>query len=116
MPGRGALTGCGCPHTKIAIRADGVIVPCNMLAHLELGRINQDALAEVWQQHPTLASLRSRHLIPLSSFEFCAGCDYIAYCTGNCPGLAYTLTGQVDQPSPDACLRRFLADGGRLPV
>ncbi len=28
--------------------------------------------------------------------------------------MAYTLTGQVNHPSPDACLRRFLADGGRL--
>ena len=30
------------------------------------------------------------------------------------PGLAYTLTGKVDHPSPDACLRRFLDEGGSL--
>jgi hypothetical protein len=29
--------------------------------------------------------------------------------------LAHNLTGQVDHPSPDACLRRYLEDGGKLP-
>ena len=37
------------------------------------------------------------------------------YSTGNCPGLSYTLVGEVNHPSPDACLRKFLDEGGRLP-
>ncbi|RPJ55630.1 MAG: SynChlorMet cassette radical SAM/SPASM protein ScmE [Acidobacteria bacterium] len=110
----GRLTACGCPRSKISVRADGAIVPCSMLAHTELGRINQDSLAEIWQHSPALNQLRSRHTIPLTKFEFCAGCSYIPYCTGNCPGLAYTLTGKVDHPSPDACLRRFLEEGGTI--
>jgi Fe-coproporphyrin III synthase len=110
----GHLTGCGCPTSKIAVRADGAIVPCSMLAHMVLGHINRDSLAEVWQSSPSLNALRRRHTIPLADFQFCAGCSYTPYCTGNCPGLAYTLTEQVDHPSPDACLRRFLADGGEL--
>jgi len=110
----GRLTGCGCPSNKISVRADGAIVPCNMLAHMELGRINHDSLAEVWQNSPDLNQLRTRHYISLAEFEFCTGCSYIPYCTGNCPGLAYTLTGQVDHPSPDACMRRFLEEGGTI--
>ena len=115
FPNRGCLTACGCPSSKIAVRADGAIVPCSMLAHSELGRINQDSLAEIWQHSPALNQLRSRHTIPLTGFEFCAGCSYIPYCTGNCPGLAYTITGRIDHPSPDACLRRFLEEGGTIP-
>ena len=115
FPNRGRLTACGCSSSKIAVRADGAIVPCSMLAHSELGRINQDSLAELWQQSPALNQLRSRQMIPLTGFEFCAGCSYIPYCTGNCPGLAYTITGEVDHPSPDACLRRFLEEGGIIP-
>ena len=111
----GRLTACGCPSNKISVRADGTIVPCSMLALSELGRINQDSLAEIWQHSPALNQLRSRHTIPLTGFEFCTGCSYIPYCTGNCPGLAYTLTGTVDNPSPDACLRRFLEQGGAIP-
>ncbi|MCG6537439.1 MAG: SynChlorMet cassette radical SAM/SPASM protein ScmE, partial [Syntrophales bacterium LBB04] len=110
----GRLTACGCPSNKISIRADGTIVPCNMLAHIELGRINQDSLGEIWRNSPALNRLRNRHTIPLTTFPFCSGCPYIPYCTGNCPGLAYTLTGMVDHPSPDACLQRFLKEGGAI--
>ena len=115
FPNGGRLTACGCPSSKISVRADGAIVPCNVLAHVELGRINQDSLAEIWQHSTALNQLRSRHAIPLTGFEFCAGCSYIPYCTGNCPGLAYTIAGQVEHPSPDACLRRFLEEGGTIP-
>ncbi len=110
----GHLTACGCPTNKITVRADGAIIPCSMLAHIELGRINRDRLADVWLGSPPLNDLRARRFIPLTNFEFCAGCAYTPYCTGNCPGLAYTMTGKIDHPSPDACLRRFLADGGSL--
>jgi SynChlorMet cassette radical SAM/SPASM protein ScmE len=114
FPNGGRLTACGCPSNKIAVRADGMIIPCCMLPHVVLGRINHDSLEEVWQSSPGLKQLRERHTIKLSNFEFCAECAYIPYCTGNCPGLAYNLTGQVDHPSPDACLRRYLKDGGLL--
>ncbi len=110
----GRLTACGCPSNTISVRADGVIVPCNMLAHVTLGRISHDSLADIWQNSPALNRLRNRHTIPLTDFKFCDGCSYIPYCTGNCPGLAYTLTGMVDHPSPDACLRRFLKEGGAI--
>jgi SynChlorMet cassette radical SAM/SPASM protein ScmE len=115
FPNRGRLTACGCPSSKISVRADGAIVPCNMLNHIELGRINHDYLTEIWRNSPALNQLRNRHTIPLTDFKFCAGCSYIPYCTGSCPGLAYTLTGKVDHPSPDSCLRKFLEDGGTIP-
>lgn len=111
----GHLTACGCPFSQIAVRADGAIVPCSLLPHVVLGHINRDSLREIWQTAPALADLRRRREIPLSDFEFCAGCEYQPYCTGNCPGLAYSLTGQVNHPAPDACLRGYLADGGSLP-
>jgi len=112
----GRLTGCGCTHDSIAVRADGTIVPCSILAHLELGRINRDSLLEVWQKNQALNSLRRRHHIRLADFDYCSDCGYLDYCTGNCPGLGYAMTGQVNFPSPDACLKRFLADGGSIPA
>jgi SynChlorMet cassette radical SAM/SPASM protein ScmE len=113
--GRGYLSGCNGPMNTLAVRADGVMVPCGQMSHLELGRINKDNLQEVWQEHPELRRLRERHKIPLSDFEFCKGCDYINYCSGNCPATAYTILGKENHPSPDACLKRFLEAGGRLP-
>jgi SynChlorMet cassette radical SAM/SPASM protein ScmE len=115
MPGRGYLTGCGGPMSKIAVRADGVMVPCAQMPHIEIGRINKDDLKEVWKNHSELKRLRERRNIPLNDFECCKGCEYINFCTGNCPALAYTIWGEENHPSPDACLRRFLEEGGRLP-
>jgi SynChlorMet cassette radical SAM/SPASM protein ScmE len=115
LPGGGYLTGCGGPMSKIAVRADGVVVPCTQLNHMELGHINEDDLIEVWQNHPQLKRLRDRCTTPLADFEFCKGCNYIPYCTGSCPALASTILGKENHPSPDACLKRFLEEGGRLP-
>ena len=112
----GFLTACGCVMNKIAVRADGAIVPCTMLSHMKIGQINKDDLKDIWQNHPEMKKIRQRRNIPLSDFEFCKGCEYSNSCTGNCPGLAYTITGKVNHPSPDACLRQFLEDGGKLPA
>jgi SynChlorMet cassette radical SAM/SPASM protein ScmE len=115
MPGRGHLSGCNGPMETLAVRADGAMVPCGQMSHIELGRINRDDLQEIWQEHRELKRLRERHNIPLKDFEFCQECEYINYCTGNCPALAYTILGKENHPSPDACLKRFLEAGGRLP-
>jgi SynChlorMet cassette radical SAM/SPASM protein ScmE len=99
----------------MAVRADGVMIPCNQMSHIKLGRINHDDLKEAWQSHPELERIRNRREIPLADFEFCKGCGYTRYCSGNCPALAYTTVGEENHPSPDACLRRYLEAGGRLP-
>jgi len=109
----GRLTGCGCHFTTCAVRADGVIIPCVLLAHMEMGRINKDSLEAVWNNSPVLAELRSRSSIELKDFEYCRACLYSPYCTGNCPAMAYTQSRRVNAPSPDGCLRRFLDSGGR---
>jgi SynChlorMet cassette radical SAM/SPASM protein ScmE len=114
-PGRGHLIACGGVYSKLAVRADGVMVPCIQLSHLELGRINQDDLGEVWRHHPELTHLRERQQTPLSDFPFCQGCEYLPYCSGGCPALSYTRTNKENQPVSDGCLRYFLAQGGRLP-
>lgn len=110
----GRLTGCASPSRRIAVRSDGTMVPCTLLSHVELGRVNRDALNDVWRSSPALQRLRLRCTISLARFDFCAGCCYIPYCTGDCPGVAYSLTGEIDRPNPDACLRRFLEDGGSV--
>ena len=77
--------------------------------------MNKEDLKEVWQNHPELKRIRERGRIPLGDFDFCRDCVYIHYCSGNCPALAYSLTGKENHPSPDACLKRFLEGGGKLP-
>lgn len=111
----GCLAGCGGVLDTIAVRADGMVTPCVQLNHIILGRINQDKLSDIWQNHPALQKIRTRRDISLSSFEFCNSCEYLSYCKGGCPGLTYSVMGVEHHPSPDTCLRKYLADGGRLP-
>lgn len=111
----GYLRSCGGVFSKMAIRADGIMIPCGQIPHIELGRINKDSLKEVWQNHPELKRLRDRRDTSLKDFDFCKDCKFIPYCRGGCPALAYTLTGNENNPSPDACYRTFLDAGGKLP-
>jgi len=111
----GYLTGCSGPMTKLAVRADGVIVPCAQMPDMELGVINKDDLKEIWWNHPDLNRFRNRVNIPLTDFEFCRNCEYVDYCTGNCPAVASSMVHDPWQPSPDACYRRFIESGGKLP-
>ncbi|MDD1778651.1 MAG: SPASM domain-containing protein [Candidatus Helarchaeota archaeon] len=80
-----------------------------------MGRINQDSLLDIWQNHPRLMAMRNRHNISLASFAFCKDCRYLVFCTGNCPAGAYSYFGTDCHPNPEGCYRQFLTDGGVLP-
>jgi SynChlorMet cassette radical SAM/SPASM protein ScmE len=110
IPGRGRLVGCGCIFDRLAVRADGAITPCVMLPQMVLGRIGEDRLDDVWKNSQALQEMRSRCSVPLATFEECQDCSWRESCTGNCPGTAYSLTGEVDRPCPEACLKRFHND------
>ena len=101
--------------TKLAVRADGVIIPCAQLAGMKLGRINSDSLTEVWRDNEELNLFRNRSAIPLAVFDFCRDCEYAAFCRGGCPAVADSMLGNAYHPSPDACYKRFLEAGGVLP-
>jgi len=109
IPGRGRLVGCGCVFDKLAVRADGRYVPCVMLPTFTLGEIGRDSLSGVWQQAQALQSLRRRRDIALKDFTECRDCPWLASCTGNCPGMAFALTGTVDRPCPEGCLKNYVA-------
>ena len=116
VAGRGRLVGCGCVYDSFAVRSDGAYIPCVMLPHLVLGRIGETPLTEVWQNAESLCRLRERRGIALEEFDECRLCEWQSSCTGNCPGTAFTATGDVDRPCPSTCLKRFqeqLADQGQ---
>lgn len=113
--GCGVLGSCGGVFSCMAVRADGVMTPCTQMPHIELGRINQDNLREVWQYHPEMKRLRERRNTELRSFARCRDCEYADYCRGGCPAVAYGLGRDENIPSPDACYKQFLSDGGELP-
>ncbi len=112
----GALTGCGCHATKLSVRSDGHYTVCSIISGISLGKINSDKLVEVWKNSSALCGFRERHNIKLSTFDYCSDCNYSDYCTGNCPAIAYSITGNAHQPAADACYKLFLEQGGILPT
>jgi SynChlorMet cassette radical SAM/SPASM protein ScmE len=113
--GGGFLTGCSGAFDKLAVRADGILTPCVQIPNIQLGKINEVDLRRIWKNHPELVAFRNRAEIPLSSFEYCNGCNYIHFCTGNCPALYESVNDKVNPSSPEPCYKRFLEQGGRLP-
>ncbi len=108
----GFLTACGCMYNKLAVHHDGIISPCNMLAGLELGRINRDSIQTIWKADPTLQALKERRQIPMTSVPGCRDCEWAPFCNGSCPGLAYTMTGDFNMANPHDCYRNFLQAAG----
>jgi len=103
--GAGFLSGCKCANTRISVTHDGYYIPCYYLSSFKLGHIREHSLLEVWRNSVPLNRLRTRHRIPLKDTEFCKDCLYTHVCTGNCPGLAYVLTGDLDHACPVRCNR-----------
>jgi len=108
----GYLTACGCMYSKLSVHHEGLITPCNILAKLEMGRMNVDSLREIWKTHPTLQALKDRRQIPMDRVPGCEDCEWAPFCNGSCPGLAYEMTGDFNRANPHDCYRKFLEETG----
>ena len=108
----GYLTACGCMFNKLAVHHDGIISPCNMLAGLELGRINHDPITRIWKTHQTLQAMKDRRKIPMNQVPGCEDCEWAPFCNGSCPGLAHTMTGDFNMANPHDCYKMFLKKTG----
>jgi SynChlorMet cassette radical SAM/SPASM protein ScmE len=106
----GTLSACGCVFSKLSILHDGTIVPCHLLSDLGLGNITSVSLEEVWSSHPTLSALRSRRKISMAQLDGCQTCEWVDYCNGSCPAMAYQLLGDFNLASPLDCYRKFLLE------
>ena len=115
-PLMGCLTACGCVFDKIAVNHDGTITPCNMLATMVMGRINETPIREIWRSHAHLRALRERRAIPMDDVAECKGCEWTAFCNGSCPAVQFGLTGSLQRPDPADCYRRFLGEVGHVPA
>lgn len=113
--GCGTLNSCGCVGNTLAIRADGMYVPCNQIDGEVLGKINIDNMREVWQKSNALNTFRDRREIKLSEFEKCKKCEFQDYCRGGCPATVSALEGDLYIPSTINCLKTFLENGGVMP-
>lgn len=89
---------CSACHTNMAVRPDGVVVPCQSWLHDEgLGNI----LTTPWKRifaHPLAHKLRAHGF----SAEKCEDCEHLAICGGACPLERMTGAGGVRRASRPA--------------
>ena len=60
----------------------------------------------LWQGEYWLDEIR------LEELDDCRDCPWAHSCTGNCPGMAHAISGEIDRPCPESCLKRFVAELG----
>lgn len=93
--GRGCAA--GMPFGYVTILANGDVHPC-MLLQVKLGNLRESNVAQIWQESPVLATLRSRALK-----GECGVCSRKTICAG-CRGRAYEETGDLLASDPGCWL------------
>ncbi|MBN1619256.1 PqqD family peptide modification chaperone [candidate division WOR-3 bacterium] len=105
--GMGYLTACGCVYNKLAVHHDGVIVPCNMLPDIELGKINIDPIRDIWLNSPVLKKMKERRLTAVREAPGCGECEWNLYCNGSCPALAGVTPEDFIKANTVDCYRKL---------
>jgi radical SAM protein len=82
----------------------GSIQPSGFLP-LDCGNVRTSPIATVYQHHPTFRDLRDLSKV----HGKCAGCPYLAYCSGGSRARAYAMTGDALASDP-MCGIGFLED------
>ncbi|MHB8927849.1 MAG: PqqD family peptide modification chaperone [Bacillota bacterium] len=90
---------CGVAVRSIAIRADGMVIPCPAMAEVPLGDAKADFRA-IWESSGVLQRLRRADL---KGFPVCGRCGMRALCGAGCRANAFHLTGSVTGPDYRRC-------------
>ncbi len=108
-PGPEAFCVCNLPFSMLAVRADGVFVPCMDMANVEVGKLGVDDIQTLWTDSPEMNAIRNRRT-SAKDWENCRVCPYADFCGGGCPAK---LPQNAKQPT-EFCLARVLEAGFQL--
>lgn len=97
---------CPAPAKKLAIRADGAILPCNHLPELVLGSVRTDSIQDIWDRSPILEQLIRSVSRRTAEFRKCADCRFSLHCLPACP--AAVSPDDADERANSACLKLYM--------
>lgn len=103
----GRLYNCQGAITKMVIRPDGWVVPCDRLWDLKLGNIREHSLQEIWLQGKPIKEFRSRFLHTVDDIEECKDCLYKSRCHGGCPAVPYYTGKGIIAADPMSCYKIY---------
>lgn len=89
-----AFIGCQAGVAQGCVQADGTVFPCVLLP-IAIGNIRKQRFSELWENSPTIRTLRDRSLLK----GRCGTCDHRARC-GGCRAVAFARTGDLLAPDP----------------
>lgn len=86
-----ALTNCGIGVNSLAVRSNGVVVPCPQFPdEVSLGNVRKDSIADIWNNSVFLNKVRSINVFESS---MCKMCTHARVCKGGCIADVYARTG-----------------------
>lgn len=94
------IGGCGAGRMYASLRPDGTLQPCVFLP-IQLGNILREKFEEIWDNHPTLQTLRDRDQLKGS----CGTCEY-KYVCGGCRARAYAYFSDITASDPGCIYSR----------
>lgn len=103
LPDGGDLA-CTAARTLLSVNAYGDVFSCVNMP-IPAGNVRYSPLTEIWNESPLMKALRA--FPRLDRMPTCAGCRLRAYCD-RCPGQAFTETGDLYGPGPEACRQAML--------
>ena len=86
-------------HNIIGLLANGDLALCGIGTSVEellYGNLNNDSLADVWNDSPKLKALR--RLIPDELEGICSRCIHKGFCKGNCVAGNFSTGGKLNAP------------------
>ncbi|HEY3352272.1 MAG TPA: radical SAM protein [Polyangia bacterium] len=89
-----AVGGCAAGYRTLTIEADGTVMACRRLG-VALGRLGEQRLDEIWEEHEDLTALRDRDRLRGA----CGACPYRWVC-GGCRAVALAVAGDALAADP----------------
>lgn len=100
----GSDLACTAARTLLSVNAYGDVFSCVNMP-IPAGNVRYSPLAEIWNESPMMKALRTFPRI--DRMHACPSCQLRAYCD-RCPGNAFTETGDLYGPGPEACRQAML--------
>ena len=106
VPNTGTISDCGAAKSSVVLYADGHISPCEMLAGVDCGNINNDDFLDIWRNSNILNDFRNLSSISIDNIKDCRHCVIKDKCAGGCRAVSY-YNGDI-LGNNDYCLKNIL--------
>jgi SynChlorMet cassette radical SAM/SPASM protein ScmE len=103
----GEMYNCAGAVTKMVIRPDGWVTPCDRLWDLKLGNLRTQSLEDIWLRAEATKNFRERFTRTVDEIEECKDCSYKSNCHGGCPAVGYYAGKGIMGLDPSSCYKIF---------